>query len=162
MVLNRELGSFFFLGEIVTTLELTASVPATDHCGSCTRCLEACPTGALIAPYRMDASACISYLTIEHRGEIPPALRPRMDGWVFGCDVCQEVCPYNKRAATTNETAYELSPDNPLPPRPLLAELMTWTEHQYRRHLTGSAMKRATLDMLHRNARIGHQNRRRR
>jgi len=158
VVLDRQLGSFFFLGEIVTTLELEPSEPATDYCGSCTRCLEACPTGALSAPYQMDASRCIAYLTIEHRGDIPESLQVLMGNWVFGCDVCQEVCPYNRHAPVTQEPAYALHKRHPLPPRPQLDELPAWTEQGYRRNLAGSAIKRATLEMLKRNADIAGRN----
>jgi epoxyqueuosine reductase len=157
MVLHQEIGSYFFLGEIITTLELAPTEPAVDHCGTCTRCIEACPTEALIAPYQMDATRCISYLTIEHRGEISTELRPLMDDWVFGCDVCQEVCPYNQRDRAAGEPAYGPG-GNPLTPSAPLAELINWSETDYRRGLTGSAMKRATLDMLQRNARIAAEN----
>jgi len=158
MVIHAELGSFFFLGEIITTLELAPSGPAADHCGSCTRCLDACPTGALIAPHKMDARRCIAYLTIEHRSDIPAELQRLTGDWVFGCDLCQEVCPYNRNPPTTSEPAYELGGRNPFPPRPLLVELMNLSAEQYRQHLSGSAMKRATLGMLRRNAAIAHRN----
>jgi epoxyqueuosine reductase len=106
----------------------------------------------------MDASRCISYLTIEHRQDVSGELQPHMGDWVFGCDVCQEVCPHNNEAPTTKEPAYAPSEANPLPPRPLLDELAGWTEQDYRQHLAGSAMKRATLDMLRRNAGIALNN----
>ena len=158
MVVNPRLGSFFFLGEIVTTLEMQPSTPMADRCGSCTRCLDACPTRAFIGPYKMNATRCIAYLTIEHRGTIPQELQPLMGDWVFGCDVCQDVCPYNRTAPPTSECRYELDDHNPLPPRPLLKILQTWTQEQRREHLAGSAMKRATLDMLRRNADIACRN----
>jgi len=158
MVVHPRLGSFFFLGEIVTTLDLQPSTPMADHCGSCTRCLDACPTRAFIGPYKMDATRCIAYLTIEHRGAIPEELQPLMGDWVFGCDVCQEVCPYNRSVPPTSEPRYELDDRNPLPPRPLLETLLTWTPRQRQEYLAGSAMKRATLDMLRRNADIAYRN----
>ncbi len=158
LVLHQDLGSFFFLGEIITTLELTPSAPATDHCGSCTRCLDACPTAALTAPYQMDATRCISYLTIEHRGAIPEPLRPLMDDWVYGCDICQEVCPFNQDAPAATEPAYQLNECNTLTPRPLLSSLLAFSPDDYQQQLAGSAMKRATLPMLKRNAAIAARN----
>lgn len=158
LVLHQELGSFFFLGEIITTLDLTPSGPVADHCGSCTRCLDACPTGALDAPYRMDATRCISYLTIEHRGKVAAELQPLMEGWIFGCDICQDVCPFNRKAPTTRESRYRPDARNPLPPHPRLDDLLSWTDEQYREHLAGTAMKRATLAMLKRNAEIARKN----
>lgn len=152
MVLCSELGSFFFLGEIVTTLELAPTDAAVDRCGSCTRCLEACPTGALTAPYQMDARRCISYLTIEHRGEIPGDLRPLMGDWLYGCDICQDVCPFNRKAPLSHEPAYTPMPGNPLVPRASLEVLNDWSRDDYDRSLTGSAIKRASLEMLKRNA----------
>lgn len=153
MVLNRELGSYFFLGEIVTTLELACDEPVADHCGSCTRCLDACPTAALSTPYEMDASKCISYLTIEHRGEIPEQYHKDMGDWIFGCDICQEVCPYNRDAAVS-----ENSPIREPGPRPILAEIAAWSQGDYRRTLKGSTMKRAKLSMLKRNVAIAARN----
>lgn len=149
MVLHPEWGSYFFLGSILTTLELTPDEPIEDHCGTCTACLEACPTDAFPAPYEMDASRCISYLTIEHRGPIPDEFHGRMDGWVFGCDVCQQVCPHNRKAPLTREPRFAIRPPGPYPP---LNELLHWTTEDYRRILRSSAMKRAKLDMLKRNA----------
>ena len=98
MLLNEGLGSYLFLGEVLTTLELGVDSPVADRCGNCTRCLDACPTHALVAPYQLDASRCISYLTIEHRGQVPEELCELIGDWVCGCDVCQQVCPYNRRA----------------------------------------------------------------
>ncbi|MGH7893714.1 MAG: tRNA epoxyqueuosine(34) reductase QueG, partial [Candidatus Binatia bacterium] len=95
LVLHRQAGSYFFLGELVTNLEVDAVPLPRDHCGSCMRCVAACPTGALEDGYTMEPRRCISYLTIEHRSAIPPELRPQVENWVFGCDVCQEVCPWN-------------------------------------------------------------------
>jgi epoxyqueuosine reductase len=153
MILHQGLGSYFFLGELVTTLELTADAPATDHCGSCTRCLEACPTDAFPAPYQMDASRCVSYLTIELRDEIPAQFHAAMGDWIFGCDVCQEVCPYN-RGAPIGES-FAIRPPGPVP---ALAEVLDWTTQDYRSTLRGSAVKRANLRMLQRNAAIALAN----
>lgn len=158
LVVHPRLGSFLVLGAVVTTLELEPGQPMRDHCGTCRRCLDACPTGALTAPYQMDARRCISYLTIEHRGGISDELAALMGNWVYGCDVCQEVCPHNRKVPPTREHAYELQDAAALAPGPLLAELAGWSESRRRERLAGSAMKRATLAMWHRNARIALRN----
>jgi epoxyqueuosine reductase len=107
LVLNRDLGSYFFLGELIVDVPLTTDAPVPDSCGSCTRCLDACPTDALYEPYALDASRCISYLTIEHRGfDVPEEIQQDVHDWIFGCDICQEVCPWNKFARTTQEPRY--------------------------------------------------------
>ena len=155
MVLHETLGSYFFLGVVLTTLDLASDDPVPDRCGICTSCLEACPTGALPAPYQMDAARCISYLTIEHRGNIPADLEPLMGDWLFGCDICQEVCPYNRRAPETHESQFAIRAPGPRPP---LDSVLGWTVEDYRRRFRGSAMKRATLEMLQRNARIIRRN----
>jgi len=157
MSLSSELGSYFVLGALVTTLDLATDTPVEDRCGSCTRCLDACPTGALVAPYQMDASRCISYLTIERREAICETIHKAMGRWVFGCDICQEVCPYNRegRAPIAEEPRFAVRPPAP---NPDLSDILSWTEQDYREHLSGSAMKRATLDMLKRNARIALAN----
>lgn len=156
LVLEKRLGSYFFLGEVVTTLELACDGPVTDRCGSCTRCLDACPTQAFPEPHVMDARRCISYLTIEHRGEIPTDLHGAMRDWIYGCDVCQEVCPFNRRAPETGETDFAVRPPAPATP---LDEILNWTPQEYKQHLAGSAMTRARLDMLKRNAAIAVANR---
>ncbi len=155
MVLDSRLGSYFFLGALVTTLELTPDEPVPDRCGTCTACLEACPTNALPAPYQMDASRCISYLTIEHRGGISQALQSLMGDWLFGCDVCQQVCPYNRHAPETREPGFAIRCPGPAP---LLDDVLSWSIDDYREQLRGSAMKRAKLEMLQRNARIAKSN----
>jgi len=149
-------GSYLLLGEIVTTLELAASAPAgVDPCGTCTRCIDACPTGAITAPYQLDASRCISYLTIEHRRDIAPEFHEAIGNWLYGCDVCQDVCPHNRDAPAASDPGL----------RPRFAsgsldvrEVLRWTEDDYRARLRGSAMKRVKLPVLQRNARIVLQN----
>lgn len=157
LVLHHEIGSYFFLGVIVTTLDLAPDEPLPDHCGTCTACLDACPTQAFPKPYEMDASRCISYLTIEHRGDISKPFQEMMGDWVFGCDVCQEVCPYNREAPTTREPRFAVRPPGP---RPALDEILGWSIDDYRDKLHGSAMTRAKLNMLQRNARIAKENQR--
>jgi len=159
LVVNQQLGSYFFLGAIVTTLEIEPDAPVPDRCGTCTRCLHACPSGAFTAPYQMDASRCVSYLTIEHREPIPGEFHAAIDDWVFGCDVCQQVCPYNQSAPMTREPRLAVRPPGP---NPVLQDMLAWSIDDYRRILAGSAMKRATLEMLRRNARIAQENARRR
>jgi epoxyqueuosine reductase len=148
MLLHPDLGSFFFIGVVLTTAELEPDAPLPDRCGSCTRCLDACPTGAFVDPYVLDARRCIAYLTIEHRGPIPADLRPGIGRWTFGCDVCQDVCPWNRRAPVTGETAFG--------PRrhPPLAELLALGEAAYLEGFRGSPVKRARREGLARNAAI--------
>jgi epoxyqueuosine reductase len=156
LVLHQELGSYFFLGLMITTLELVEDEPAVDHCGTCTRCLEACPTDAFPAPYEMDASRCISYLTIERREPPPDGLARQSGDWVFGCDICQQVCPFNRDAPVTREPRF--APRSEETTTPKLATILAWRPEDYRRALAGSAMRRAKLDMLRRNARIAMKN----
>lgn len=111
LLLNREMGSYFFLGELIVDVELPTDHPVPDSCGSCTRCLDACPTDALYEPYALDSARCISYLTIEHRGfDVPEEIQEDVHNWIFGCDICQEVCPWNKFAQVTSEPRYEARP----------------------------------------------------
>lgn len=107
-LISKEAGSFFFLAELIVDLELDYDIPATkDHCGTCTRCIDACPTEAIVGPYIVDGSRCISYLTIELKNEIPTEFQGKMDNWMFGCDVCQDVCPWNRFSTLNNEIAFQ-------------------------------------------------------
>jgi epoxyqueuosine reductase len=151
MLLHRSLGSFFVLGEIITDLELAPDPLEPDHCGTCTRCLAACPTAAFPQPYVMDASRCISYLTIEHRGEIDRDLAAKMGDWVFGCDACQAACPFNARAPETAEPRFCATVDDAAP---VLEDILSWDEAAYKSFVTGKATSRATLHMWKRNAEI--------
>lgn len=155
LVMHESLGSYFFLGEVFTTIELAADEAAVDHCGSCRACLDACPTDAFVAPYQMDASRCISYLTIEHRGDISRAFAEMMGDWVFGCDVCQQVCPFNRDAPAGGEERFSAKPGRA---RPALSSILSWDDDGYQSALRGSAMKRAKLAMMKRNASIAVEN----
>jgi epoxyqueuosine reductase len=160
-LLHRQ-GSWFLLGELLLTLELEPDEPLADLCGSCTLCLEACPTGALPEPYRLDSRRCISYWTIEHRGAVPPAMRDQLGDWVFGCDICQEVCPWNRKTGRDGVDDYR-HPELKLPAERAeldLAGLMRLGAGDYVERFRGSAMKRAKRQGLRRNATIAAGNRR--
>ena len=156
-ILSQKLGSWLFLGVIATSLEVTpnvAGIPA-DRCGSCRRCIEACPTGALVAPYQMDAGLCISYLTIEKRGEIPVELRLKMGRQVFGCDICQDVCPWNRKAPVSGDAELQTREELVNPALEWLAEL---DEAGFARTFFGSPVKRAKFSGLRRNVAIAMGN----
>ena len=142
-LINTQAGSWFFIGELYADLPLIADAPATDHCGTCTRCIQVCPTGAIVAPYRLDARQCISYLTIEHEGAIPEPLRKLLGNRIYGCDDCQLVCPWNKFARLAGEADFRerhgLASSS-------LVELFAWSEEEFLRRCEGSAIRR-----------IGHQ-----
>jgi epoxyqueuosine reductase len=139
-LINQRLGSWFFVGELVTNLALEFDAPPPDRCGTCRRCIDACPTQAIIAPYVLDSRRCISYLTIELRSEIPEELRPQMGNHVFGCDICQDVCPWNRKAAVTSDAAFSSRPGMVAPRLDALAEL---DEEAFRRLFRRSPIKRA-------------------
>jgi len=139
LLLSREAGSAFFLGEIYTDLPLPVDEPVTEHCGSCSRCLPACPTGAIVAPYRLDARRCISYLTIELKGSIPEELRPLVGNRVYGCDDCQLACPWNSFAQVSEEEDFRVR--NGLDDVALV-ELFAWDEAEFRDRMAGSAILR--------------------
>ena len=150
LLLNTQAGSWFFLAALLTDLELTLDAPhATDHCGTCRACLDACPTDAFVQPYVLDASRCISYLTIEHRGPIAPELREGMGDWLFGCDVCQDVCPWNHRERATDEPAFQ--PQPALDPVEL-RDLFALDEEAFRRRFRKTPLWRSKRRGLLRNA----------
>ena len=140
---------WIFLAEIVTDLPLPADAPAVDRCGTCRKCIDACPTQAITEPYRLDARKCIAYLTIEHREAIEPELAEKTGDWLFGCDICQDVCPWNRRAPAQSDD--QMQPRFPSASLDV-EQLLSWTEEEYRQKLRRSAMKRVKLPMLRRNA----------
>ncbi len=152
LLLSREAGSYFFLGEIYVGLELEVDSPAADHCGTCTRCIEVCPTQAIRGPYRLDARRCISYLTIEHRGAIPEALRPLIGNRVYGCDDCQLFCPWNRFARISNESDFAVR--NGLDCASLV-DLFGWTESEFDERMRGSAIRRIGYERWLRNLAVG-------
>lgn len=150
MLIGRKLGSFTVLGSLLLDCELPYDEPhASSHCGTCTRCLDACPTDAFDGPNRLDANKCISYWTIEHRGPIPTNIAESLDGWVFGCDICQDVCPWNRKAPPGREPALAGLPEWTNP------DLISWletSEDEFRSMLKGTALKRTKWTGLMRNA----------
>jgi epoxyqueuosine reductase len=151
LLIHPRLGSYLFLGVLLTSLELPADQSTPDRCGTCRRCLDACPTRAFYQPYAMDARRCISYLTIELRDAIPDQLRSAVGAWVFGCDVCQQVCPYNRKAPPATEPAFAAQP---LTDRLDLCQLLSCDQRRYRQVVQGTAMARAKLPMVRRNAAV--------
>lgn len=154
-VINQKLGSWLFLGVILTSLELTPDTPAPDRCGTCTRCIEACPTNAILEPHKLDSNRCISYLTIEKRGSIPEELRADMGRHVFGCDICQDVCPWNRRAPVTS--APEFAPREGLV-NPALDWLAEISVQEFQQRFRGSPIRRAKRNGVRRNTAIAMGN----
>jgi epoxyqueuosine reductase len=150
-LVSSRYGSFFFIGELIIDQELAYDEPAKDYCGNCRKCIDACPTGALTGPYQIDASRCISYLTIENKDKIPATFKGQYDNWIFGCDICQDVCPWNAKAQPTSHEVF-------LPPSELLSFSRTdWahlTREQYQSMFQHSAVKRAKYEGLMRNIRF--------
>jgi len=151
-VITREYGSWVFLGEVLTNLELKSDRPHTEHCGTCTRCIEACPTGAITSPFVVDATRCIAYHTIENRDEkLPPTITQHMQGWVAGCDICQDVCPWNQRFAKETDLAEFQPYSGNIAPK--LIELAEISNEEWDRRFPASALRRIKPEMLQRNAR---------
>lgn len=147
-VINKKAGSFFFIAELIIDLELEPDAPVKDYCGTCTRCIDACPTEAIVEPYVLDASRCISYLTIELKDKIPDEFAGKTENWIFGCDICQDVCPWNRFAKPHSEPAFE--------PHPQLEHMkksdwLELTEELFREIFKKSAVKRAKFAGLRRN-----------
>jgi epoxyqueuosine reductase len=152
MLINKRLGSWLFLGALLTDAELEYDTPhAANHCGTCTRCLDACPTDAFVGPYQLDSRRCISYLTIELRGPIPPELRDGIGDWLYGCDICQEVCPWNRKAPLGAEPGFRPASSGG---NLNLVELLQQSESELRSTMAASTMTRAGVSGLRRNAAI--------
>ncbi len=148
LLLTRDAGSWFFLGEIYTDLPLPTTPPRTAHCGSCTACIDACPTGAIVAPYQLDARRCISYLTIELAGSIPEPLRPLIGNRIYGCDDCQLACPWNRYAQDASEPDFAVR--DGLDNAQLIA-LFAWSESEFDERMRGSAIRRIGYERWLRN-----------
>lgn len=147
-LLTQKVGSFYFIAELIIDVELNYDTPVTDHCGSCTACIDACPTQAIVDPYVVDGSKCISYFTIELKNEIPSGLKGKFDDWMFGCDICQDVCPWNRFSKPHKEPLFNPHPDL------LTNEKKDWeelTEEVFHRIFKKSAVKRAKFSGLKRN-----------
>jgi len=147
-VLSRQVGSFYFIAELITDLELEYDQPVTDHCGSCTACLDACPTGAIVQPYVVDGSKCISYFTIELKNEIPGSVKGQFDDWIFGCDICQDVCPWNRFSKPHREPLFQAHPELLSMTKGDWEEI---TEEVFKKVFQKSAVKRAKFEGLKRN-----------
>ena len=152
LLIDDEIGSWFFLGEIYCDLTLPADQEEKNHCGTCEKCIEICPTQAIRGPYQLDARRCISYLTIEHKSAIPEELRPLIGNRVYGCDDCQLVCPWNRFASLTGESDFNAK--NGLD-RATLVELFAWTEAQFEERLQGSPIRRIGYERWLRNLAVG-------
>jgi epoxyqueuosine reductase len=150
-IINQKIGSWLFLGVIVTSLELAPDLPAPDRCGTCTRCIDACPTHAFVGPHQLDSNKCIAYLTIEKRGPIPEVFREAVGHHVFGCDICQDVCPWNRKAPATEKPQFQ--PREGLV-NPALAWLAEISEEEFRERFRGSPIKRTKRSGLRRNTLI--------
>lgn len=157
-IINQKLGSWIFLGVILTSLEIAPDLPAPDRCGSCTRCIDACPTQAFTGPGKMDARRCIAYLTIEKRGEVPPEFREAIGHHVFGCDICQDVCPWNNKTGNAPVTSAPEFQPQPKLVHPELSWLAEMSEEDFRQTFRGSPVKRTKYSGLRRNVAIAMGN----
>ncbi len=155
LLVRRKGGSWFFLGVIITTLELVPDAPVRDYCGQCRACMDACPAQAIVEPRVVDARRCIAYHTIENRGEIPESVQASMGSWVFGCDACQEACPWNRFARITSERAFFPPSDSP---HPNLEDLLKMEESEFQERFARSPLLRAKHAGMQRNARIALNN----
>jgi len=154
-ILNKDVGSFFFIGEMIIDVEFNYSAPVTDHCGTCTKCIDACPTDAIYEPYRVDSTKCISYLTIELKEQIPEELQSALGNWMYGCDICQDVCPWNSKASITQLA--DLQPRENL----LNKDINYWAEIDNQRYdelFEGSAIRRARFEKFKMNTKIVQTN----
>ncbi len=149
-VINKEFGSWFFIANIITNFEFNYSIPIEDFCGSCTACIDACPTNAIVDEYVLDANKCISYLTIENKNEIPDNFKGKFDNWIFGCDICQDVCPWNNKFSqvTENTEFYPINENKEL----LIADIISLTKEEFNRRFKENPVKRTKLSGLKRNA----------
>jgi epoxyqueuosine reductase len=151
-VISLEYGSWIFLGEIIVDIEMEYDTPATDHCGTCSLCIDACPTDAIVDPYVVDSNRCISYLTIEHRGEIAPDLGVKFDHWLYGCDICQDVCPWNHKFAVETKLKEFYPRQHNIAPE--LNSISVMTQEEFSRKFSKSPIKRTKLLGLKRNANV--------
>ncbi len=152
-IISRSRGSFFFLGVILSSLPLDSDPVVQDHCGTCTACIDACPTGAIVEPYVVDSGSCISYLTIESKGDLAflPRLRSKLDGWLYGCDTCQDVCPWNRFRTDSERSEFEARHMQASLP---LNAVMSMTQEEFSARFKNSPIKRTKLQGLQRNARM--------
>lgn len=148
-LITKDYGSWVFLGEVITDLELEPDEPMADFCGTCTACIEACPTDAIVEPYVVDSNKCLSYLTIEHKGDIPSEFHPKMEQWVYGCDICQDVCPWNSFQQETAESGFQPRPDNITPS---IEKIAATSKEEFTERYRKSPIKRTKREGLIRNA----------
>jgi epoxyqueuosine reductase len=155
LALRQDIGSWFFIATILTTLELKPDAPSIDICGTCTACIDACPTAAIVEPGVVDSNRCISYQTIENRGKVPNDLKPLHGDWVFGCDICQEVCPWNRFETTTDESDFYPRPGHA---NPATTDLLAMNEEEFNKTFEGTPIRRTRHSGILRNAKIVRKN----